>query len=85
MKIKMFYRLEKEVGVGIDFETLEPVGAYTCVSVSVKNVPTSEQYKELGESMKALVANQLDCDPKYIIPVTEEEYVENTDEEIEGE
>lgn len=70
MKVKMFFRVEEE-------------GLYVKVSADEKNPHYPIEHLLFVEAMRKLLANQLDCDIEYIIPITEEEYLENTDEEIE--
>lgn len=80
MKARMFYRLENEVGIGVNLETGKPCEAYICVKVDAAKHPTEEGYKELCDGFRKIVANQLDCQPQYVTTISEQEYLENVDD-----
>lgn len=81
MKIRLCYRVEKEAGWGED-EFGNPTEVYSCVKVNCKtyNFPKN-QYKELVEVGKKMTARSFNIDEKFIIPITLNEYLDNTEED----
>lgn len=81
MKIRLCYRIEKESGLGED-EFGNPTEVYSCVKLNCRtyNVP-KKQYKELVEAGRRITASQFKIDENLIIPITLNEYLDNTEEE----
>lgn len=79
MKLVFCYKLSKEIGLGYDEEG-NPCETYSAVKLDVKNLPTEEDYKKAHKSFAKVLANQLSTEEKYIIPISKEEYLENTED-----
>ena len=83
MKIRLCYRIDKEAGWGED-ENGNPTEVYSCIKMNCKsyNIP-KEEYKELVELGKILTISSFNIDEKFVIPITLNEYLDNTEEEEE--
>lgn len=81
MRIRLCYRIEKEAAWGED-EYGNPTEVYSCVKIDSKtyNVPKNE-YRELIEVTKKLVAATFKVDEELIIPITLNEYLDNVGDE----
>lgn len=81
MNLRICFKIAKEVEMATDEE-----GNFqeAFVSVKAKNIKSYEAGEEnreiLTESFKKLVASQLECDEKYLTPITLDEYLDNTEE-----
>lgn len=79
MKIRLCYRMEKELELAID-ENGEPVEAFMCCKIEVKKDPMpSKEYKDLVEGVRKILASQHETDKKYIVPITLNEYLNETE------
>ena len=80
MYIRLCYRIEKEAGWGED-EQGNPTEVYSCVKLRCKtyNIPR-EQYKELVEAERKVIARSFKVDESLVIPITLNEYLDNTEE-----
>lgn len=82
MKIRLCYRLEKEVGMAEDKQG-NPSECYVCCQVDVKKDPMPrKQYKELLDAFRKLIAKQHAVDENYITPITLNDYLNHTEEEV---
>lgn len=82
MKTDFYFRLEKEVGMAIDNETGEKCEAYMCLSMKHNNpIAVDKTYLDLQQTHIKILSRQLNCDEKYITPISAEEYHLHTDEE----
>lgn len=82
MNLRFCYRISKEVGMAED-EKGNASEAFVCTkakNVKEYQVP-KKKYKTLVETFQKLVANQLECDIKYVTPITLNEYLDNTEED----
>ena len=82
MKIRLCYRLEKEIGM-VEDEQGNPLECYVCCQVDVKKDPVPrKQYKELVDAFRKLIAKQNAIDENYITPITLNEYLNHTEKEL---
>lgn len=81
MKVAYCFRLEKELGMGINLETNEPCAVYSRMSAEIKKELTDEEKTEQHEAFRKILAYQMGADEQYITPISEGEYIENTDDE----
>lgn len=82
MNIRLCFKISAEVGLAED-ENGNPAEAYVCAKfqgVKSYNIP-SDQYKEIQDGMRKVLANQLECDETYLTPITLNEYLDNTEDE----
>lgn len=81
MKIRLCYRIEKEAGWGED-ENGNPTEVYSCVKMNCKTYNIKkEEYKELIELGKKLTAGQFHIEEELVVPITLNEYLDNTEED----
>lgn len=80
-KIRLCYRVSEDVGLAQD-ELGNNTEAFTCVKIDVKQDPMpSQEYKDLQDGFRKIVANELECDEKLVVPVTLNEYLNNTQDD----
>ena len=80
MKIRLCYRLEKEVKMAEDKQG-NPSECYICCHVDVEKDPMpKKQYKELVDAFKKLIAKQYAVDENYITSITLNDYLNHTEE-----
>ncbi|WP_302631650.1 hypothetical protein [uncultured Clostridium sp.] len=80
MKIRLCYRLEKEIGM-VEDKQGNPLECYVCCQVDVKKDPVPrKQYKELVDAFRKLIAKQNAFDENYITPITLNDYLNHTEE-----
>lgn len=77
------FKLTKEVGFGRTddgdvCEAFIKIGLNNC-----KKEITAEKYREMHIGYVEPLSKQFSCDPKYIIPITGDEYEENNNEDDE--
>lgn len=81
MKIRLCYRLEKQLEMAVD-ENGEAIEAFLCCKIDVKKDPIpSEEYKCLVDGFRKILANHHETDEKYIVPITLNEYLNETEED----
>lgn len=82
MKIRLCFKIAAEAGFAED-ENGEPGEAFVCAALKdVKSYTmVSEYYEKAVESMRKIVAEQIQCDIELITPITLNEYLDNTEEE----
>ena len=81
------YRIEKEAGLGED-ENGKPCEIYTRITLGKCNTESrdSELEKRTHIDGVRIIADMFNVNPQYIIPVSQEEYdANNDDDEDEGE
>lgn len=79
MNIRLCYKVSADIGLSED-ENGNSCETYVCASlknVKTYNMPT-EDYKNAQEGMRKVVANNLECDIKFITAITLNEYLDNT-------
>ena len=80
--IRLCYRIDKSLGLAVD-EDGNYGDAFVCVKA--KNVKSytidSEEYKDLQEIFRVMVATQLKCELSLLTPITLNEYLDNTEED----
>lgn len=83
METAFYFRLEKEANMASD-ENNNPSEAFVKIKLGHnKPIESDEQYKDLQGSMKTMISGQLNIEESYISPITEDEYSQNTDEDLE--
>lgn len=81
MKIRLCYRVDKEACKAED-EYGKPKEVYSCIKLEFKNYDVcGEEYEELVVAGKKLTAASFNVDEKLVIPITLNEYLDNTEEE----
>lgn len=81
MKIRLCYRLEKELEVAED-ENGNPTECYICCKVEVEKEPVPrKEYQALVNEFKQVVAKEYNADEKYVTPITLNDYLNNTEED----
>lgn len=80
--LRLCYRIDKSLGLSVDDDG-NYYDAFVCVKA--KNVKSytidSEEYKDLQERFRVMVANQLKCELRLLTPITLNEYLDNTEED----
>ena len=83
--LRFCFKVDKQLKVAVD-ENGNGAEAFVCVkarNVKSYQVP-SKQYKNIQESFKKMLANQMGCDIEMLTPVTINEYLDNTEEDCDN-
>lgn len=82
MNLRICFRIAKEVEMVTDEEGNFHEAFVSVKAKNIKSYEAGEKNREiLTESFKKLVANQLECDEKYLTPISLDEYLDNTEDE----
>lgn len=77
--LRICFKIDKSVGLAVD-EMGNRADSYACHTV--ENVDTytvgRERYKKLVENSRKLIAESLNCNVEKVIPITLNEYLDNT-------
>lgn len=85
MNIRLCYRIDKEAKLAKD-ESGNYAETYSCAKIDCNsyNIP-KEKYKELIDIGKRLTASGFNIDENLITPITLNEYLDNVEDEENGE
>lgn len=80
--LRFCFKIDAKVGMVKDEEGNNGE-AFACMrakGVESYNIP-SDQYLSIQEGFRKVIVNQLKCDEKYVIPITLNEYLDNTEDD----
>lgn len=81
MESKFYFKISKELHL-VEDENGNSGEAYICANIKHnKPIEDKEQYNVIANSARTIVINQLKCDRSFVTPITEEEYIKNTEPE----
>lgn len=79
MKIRFCYKMTKEAEVAVD-EDGNFDDAFACIKLESKEPISEESYKDAHEFFRRAMANQLETDIENVIPISVDEYLDNTED-----
>lgn len=82
--VEFCYRIEKEAKMARDTTTGEHCECWSKVGLDLAVMPNTEvEYAEMHESLRSILAGQINSDIKNITPISYQEYQEHNDEDDE--
>ncbi|MQL51808.1 hypothetical protein GFC01_05930 [Desulfofundulus thermobenzoicus] len=78
-KYQFYFRIEPEAGMAID-EDGNPIECYTKIGLDREKLFSNGEYEEVAGKLAEALAELLEIEKKFVISVTEEEYLANVED-----